>query len=123
MTERDLICRVGYRLIGGCASAADGERLDTFGQKWKKRDLTGDVGREHRRDDGTENERLNFLTVEVGALKQLGNAELAEINCRDRPECGSRFCKRRPYTSDYSDATPVPECSHTGNIDARRLSF
>jgi len=123
MTERDLICCVGYRLIGGCTRATDAERLDPLGQKGKKRHLTGDVGREHRRNHGAEHERLNLLTVEVGSLKQLRNAELAKIYRRDRLECSARLCKRRPHTSNYSDAAPVPECSHAGNIDGRRLSF
>jgi hypothetical protein len=123
MTERNLVCRVGNRLIGRSTRAAYGECLYAFWKERKERDLARDVGSEHRRDDGPEYESLDFLTVEVGALEQLRNTQLTEVYRRYRLECSARFCKRRPHASDYCDAAPVPECCHAGNIDGRRLSF
>src|ERR1700682_598373 len=79
MTECDLVCRVGYRLIGGCTRATDAVSLDPLREKGKQRHFTSDVGRDHRRDDGAEYERLNLSAVEVRPLKQLRNAELAKF--------------------------------------------
>src|ERR1700682_4789038 len=79
VTEGDLVCRVGYRLIGGCTRATDAVRLDALGQEGQQRHLTGDVRRKHRGNNGAEDERLNLLTVEVRSLKQLRDAELAKF--------------------------------------------
>jgi hypothetical protein len=123
VAERYLVGGVSYRLVGRGARAADRERLHSLGQLGEERHLAGDVGSEHGGNDGAEHERLDFLSVQVGALQQLGDAKLAQIDGGQRLERRSGFRERRSYAGDDRYPATVPECSHRGNLDGGTVFF
>ena len=116
VAERDLVGGVGDRLVCRRAGAAHGERLHAFRQQRHQRDFARDVRREDRWNDRSEDERLDFAAVEIRALDQLGDAELAEVDRGDGLERGSRSCERRPNPGDDRDAAAIAKRCHGGNL-------
>ena len=104
MPEQDLIGGVGDRLVRRRAGTAHRVRLAALRQHGQQRHLAGDV----RRDDGGNHRavdhRLDELGLEVGALNELGDAELPELDRREMLERRAGAHEGSANTGDDRDA-------------------
>src|SRR4051812_2053297 len=105
MAERDLIGRVGDRLVRRRARTADGERLNALGEHRKQRHLARDVRRDDRGYDRPVDDDLDELAVDLAALNQLGDAMLAELDRAEVLERRARSGERRANAGDDGHTT------------------
>jgi len=76
---KDHVGSGGDGLIRRCARLADGVAGDLAGKAGAKNDLAGDVGSLDRGDHIPEDDFLNCLRIDTGALDQFSDDDLAEI--------------------------------------------
>ena len=116
MAEGDLVGGVGDGLVGGGARAADRDCLYALGQHRQQGNFACDVRRENGRDDRSEDEGFDFPPIEVGALNQLGDAYLAEIDGGDGLECSPRSSEGGPHARDDRHAAAIAKSCHGGKL-------
>ncbi len=116
ISEKNLIGRVGDRLVRRRAGAADRVRLAVPRQHRHQRYLARDVRRGNRRHDGPVDDALDEPPFQARALNELGHGQLAKLDRGEPFEHRARASERRADTGDDCDAAARrTECWHAGN--------
>lgn len=105
MAQEDLVGRIGDRLVRRGTGPGHRPRLDTLREQRHQGDLARRVRREDGGDHRPEGQEVDRGGVEIGAVDELRDRELPELDHPEMLEEGARFGEGGTDAIDDGDPT------------------